>query len=392
MKALYGGAWGDAIRTSRIKAYGWINGSYNWSTSDNSNQPISYWIVPRAIVLDQAIIKIDREVDTVQTDHIDWGFRSSNLYGIDYRYMTSGGWFSSQLLKHNQLYGFDPTELFGDLYVPWVAQGMILRVGRWVATPDIETQFAPDNYMASHTLQFTFDTYTQTGVIATVMLNKQWTIQGGVHAGTDMAPWYQGAVPTGMVGVRWVAADNNDSVYLVLNNINTAKFRYFNVDGQPAGHDNFNYVVGTWQHRVNQKIHTKLAGIYMWQYDGVLGGTPSIGPERSFGGGGGLGSNPAQRILPGLSTTYGILNYTMFQISNRDFITVRNEWWRDDRGMRSGYSGNYTTHAVGLTHQFNDVVMIRPEIGYYHNYTRPAFDQGTRQGMLMIGFDTTLRF
>jgi hypothetical protein len=389
MKAFYGSSFGEAIKASRIKAYGWINGSYNWSTSDNSNQPISYWIVPRSIVLDQAVLKIDREVDTVQTDHIDWGFRSSNLFGIDYRYMTAGGWqpASSQLLKRNQLYGFDPTEIFMDMYIPWVAQGLILRVGRWVATPDIETQFAPDNYMASHTLQFTFDTYTQTGAIASLMLNKQWMVQAGIHAGTDMAPWYKGAVPTGTIGVRWVSLDNNDSVYLVLNNVNTAKFRHFDVDGQPAGHDNFNYAVGTWQHRISQKIHTKLAGIYMWQYDAVVGGTPSIGPVRSFGGGGGPGPT-----LPGLSLTYGILNYTMFQVSQRDFITIRNEWWKDERGMRSGFAGNYTTSAIGLSHQFNDVVMIRPEVGFYRNYNRPAFDLGTDKNMVMIGFDTTLRF
>lgn len=387
MKAIYGSKFGEAIRASRIKAYGWINGSYNWSTSDNSNQPISYWIVPRSIVLDQAVLKIDREVDTVQTDHIDWGFRSSNLYGIDYRYMTAGGWFSDQLLKRNQLYGFDPTELFLDTYIPWFAQGLILRVGRWVATPDIETQFAPDNYMGSHTLQFTFDTYTQTGAIATVMLNKQWTVQAAIHAGTDMAPWYKGAIATGMFGVRWVSSDNNDSVYLVLNNINNAKFRHFDVDGQPAGHDNFNYVVGTWQHRFTREIHTKLAGIYMWQRDAVVGGTPSIGPARSFGGGGGIGA-----ALPGTSLTYGILNYTMFQLSKRNFITVRNEWWRDERGMRSGFASHYSTHAVGFSYQFNDVVMIRPEIGFYRSYTRPAFDLGTDKNMVMIGFDTTFRF
>ena len=48
--------------------------------------------------------------------------------------------------------------------------------------------------------------------------------QGAVHSGTDMAPWYKGATPTGMVGVRWVSLDNNDAAYVVLNNINTAKF------------------------------------------------------------------------------------------------------------------------------------------------------------------------
>jgi Putative beta-barrel porin-2, OmpL-like. bbp2 len=387
MKALGGTSLGEWMRDHRLKTYGWVNGSYNWSTSNNSNMPSSYWIVPKSFILEQAVLRLEREADTVQTDHVDVGFRLTGLYGSNYRYMTAGGYFSNQLLKYNQLYGFDPTEMYADTYIPNIADGLIIRLGRWVATPDIEVQFAPDNYLATHSLQFTYDTYTQTGAMATLAINKQWTIQGAVHSGTDMAPWYQGAVPTGMVGVRWVSLDNNDSAYVVLNNINTAKFRHFDVDGQPAGHDNFNYVVGTWQHRFNQAVHTKTAGIYMWQRDAVVGGTPSLGPTQSFGGGGGRGA-----VLPGMSLTYGILNYTMFQIAPRDFITVRNEWWRDERGMRSGFAGHYSTHTVGLTHQFNDIVMIRPEAGYYRNYTRPAFDLGTEKDMFMIGADMTVRF
>ena len=65
-------------------------------------------------------------------------------------YMTAGGWTSSQLFKHNYLYGYDFTEQYVDIYTPSVAEGMIVRIGRWIACPDIETQFAPDNYMGSH--------------------------------------------------------------------------------------------------------------------------------------------------------------------------------------------------------------------------------------------------
>jgi len=200
MKAIYGGPYGEAIKASRIKAYGWFNGSVNWSTTNTSNTPDSYWIVPNRIVLDQGLLRLEREVDSVQTDHIDVGFRSTLFYGIDYRFTTSGGWFSDQLLRHNNLYGFDPTEQYITVYIPWVAQGLIVNVGRWIATPDIETQFAPDNYLGTHSILFTFDTYTQTGVMATMMLNQQWTVQAAIHSGTDMAPWYQGAIPTGMFG------------------------------------------------------------------------------------------------------------------------------------------------------------------------------------------------
>ena len=47
---------------------------------------------------------------------------------------------------------------------------------------------------------------------------------------------------------------------------------------QAFGHDNFNYLVGTWQHKFNKWVHTKTEAYFMWQRDAVLGGTPSIGP------------------------------------------------------------------------------------------------------------------
>lgn len=387
MKAIYKTPCGDAIKKSRVKAYGWINVSGNLSSCKNSNTPDSYWIVPNRVELDQLLFRVEREVDSVQTDHIDIGFRSTILYGIDYRYMTAGGWTSGQLLKHNKLYGYDFTEQYIDIYTPAVAQGMIVRIGRWIACPDIETQFAPDNYMGTHSLLFTFDTYTQTGVMATIMLNKNWTIQGAIHAGTDMAPWYKGALPTGMFGVRWVSNDNKDSVYLVLNDINAAKFRRFHMYGQPLGHDNFNYLVGTWQHKFNDNIHTKTESYFMWQRNAVVGGTPSAGPVESFGGGGGIGAN-----IPGTTWAYGVVNYTMFKFSDKEFLTIRNEVWRDANGERSGFPGTYSSHAIGITHNFNTIFQIRPEVGYYRNWNNKAFDLGKKKGMVLAGLDVTLRF
>lgn len=388
-KALDGTCLGDFMDAHRIRMYGWINASANISNCRNSNTPDSYWIYANQVEMDQTVFRIERQIDTVQTDHIDIGFRSSILFGMDYRYMTAGGWWpaDTQNLKHNFLYGVDFTEQYIDAYFPWVAQGLVLRVGRWIACPDIETQFAPDNYMGTHSLLFTFDTYTQTGLWATVMLNEQWTAQAGINAGNDMAPWYRGATPCGAFGVRWVSKDNNDSIYAVLNQINDAQFRRFQLDGKPAGHDNFNYQVVTWQHKCSECVQTKLEAYFMWQNDAVLGGTPSIGNTKRYGGGGGIGAD-----LPGTSLTYGAVNYTMLQLSKKGFVTLRNEWWRDEDGMRSGFPGTYSSHAIGWTHNFNSVFQVRPEIGYYRNWTSPAFDLGTRNGMFMAGVDVTLRF
>ncbi len=51
-------------------------------------------------------------------------------------------------------------------------------------------------------------------------------------------------------------------------------------DGHKSGHDNFNYVVTTWEHRFSKKVHTKTEAYYMWQFDAVVGGTPSLGPPH----------------------------------------------------------------------------------------------------------------
>lgn len=387
MDWLHGTSLGDLLERNRIQAYGWVNASMNLSQSHDSNMPTSYWIAANRPMLDQALLRVERQVDSAQTDHVDWGFRSTFLYGTDYRYMTAGGWTSDQLLLHNNLYGFDATEQYLDVYTPDLGAGTIVRVGRWIACPDIETQFAPDNFMGTHSLLFTFDTYTQTGVMITTMLDRQWSVQAGIHAGTDMAPWYEGAVPTGMAGVRWVSLDNGDSVYLVLNAINDAKFQRFTVNGQPSGHDNFNYLVGTWQHKIDDRIQTRTESYFMWQRDAVVGGTPSLGPTHDFGGGGGLGAD-----IPGTTLTYGILNYTVVTTSPKDFVTVRNEVWYDEDGERSGFPGTYTSHALGLTHNFSSWFQVRPEVGYYRNWNRPAFDLGRRRGIVLAGVDVTLRF
>ena len=290
----------DFQKWSKINMYGWITASGNFSTAKQSNSPDSYWLVPNRLELDQAVVRFERELDSVQTDHIDWGFRSSFLYGIDYRYMTAGGFFSDQLLEHNRLNGFDPTEQYLDVYIPWVAKGMIVRLGRWIACPDIETQFAPDNYVGSHSLLFTYDTYTQTGVMLTFKLSDQVMAQVGINAGDDMAPWYKGAVPCGYAGLRLTSKDNNDAVYTVLNQINNAKFSHFTEDGQPAGHDNYNYIVSTYEHRISQTAFTKTEGYFMWQRDAELGGTPTLGAPQYFAPSTGDGT-----LLPGMSYTYG---------------------------------------------------------------------------------------
>jgi hypothetical protein len=116
---------------SRVKIYGWFNGGFDVSTSnkgDGANSPAAYYYNPNRVIPDQEVLYIERLPDTVQTKHFDWGFRIAQLYGQDYRYTTSKGVLSQQLLAHNHEYGYDPVMYYIDLYFPKVAKGMNVRI------------------------------------------------------------------------------------------------------------------------------------------------------------------------------------------------------------------------------------------------------------------------
>jgi hypothetical protein len=214
--------------------------------------PAAYSVIPNTVQLDQATLYVERVPDTVQTDHFDWGFRLTNLYGLDYRFTAAKGYFSNQLLgKTNpdgsvgNKYGYDPVMFYVDLYDPHVAQGMNIRIGRYISLPDIEAQLAPNNYYYSHSLTYTYDCYTQTGVNATIRLNDHWMVQGGVSPGCEAAPWIADAKLTfnWCVGVTW--RKGSDNLYVCDNAINDGNYAYNNLQAYYA----------TWYHKFNDKWH-----------------------------------------------------------------------------------------------------------------------------------------
>ena len=204
-----------------------------------------------------------------------------------------------------------------------------------------------------------------------------------------MAPWYPGATPTGFLGLRWASDSNRDSIYTCLNNINTAKFRTFEEYGELVGHDNFNYIVSTWTHKFTESgsIHTNTEAYYMWQFDAHVGGTSSVAPRRTSSAAAGLGRRfPATPRPTACSTTPS-------SSSRRRTISPS----ATNTGLIRRASGPVSptptrATAIGLSHNFNDLYQIRPEVGYYRGYWQPAFDDGQKMGEWIIGFDSTIRF
>jgi hypothetical protein len=371
--------FGQKLDKSRIHVYGWVEAGFNRSTSNHSNLPYLYSLQPNRPALNQAVLRVERMPDTVQTAHPDWGFRITGLAGVDYRYALADGFFSSQLKSRNALYGFDAPELFGLYYLPHLAQGTVFQVGRYYAPPNTEGQLAPVNYLYSHALGANSDPYTYFGVNAQVRLSPFWSLLVGFHGGDDKSPFAKSAAPNGELMVGWNDHGNRDSIWAGFDSLGSGKFK--------DGHDDVQIFSVLWGHKIDSRWHTQTQLYYMWQYDAAKGGNEVDGPNEPFAPGGGLGP-----IIPGQSHTLAVINYLSRELDPKNLVTLRTELFDDAQGQRTGYANAYTTYTLGLTHYFNPSFLVRPEIRFDNADKNAAYDNGTRKTQWTLAADLIWKF
>ncbi len=363
--------------TSRTKLYGWIEPTVNGSTSSGSNLPEANDENSNRVELNQLVLYAERLPNTVQQDHFDWGFHLTALYGADYRFTTSKGYFSSQLLVHNNRYGFDPALEYLDLYFPHVAQGTNLRLGRYISIPGIEAQLAPNNYTFSHSLLYAVDPFTDTGILATVKLSNQWLAQLGISAGHDTAPWATSdAKPSGTACLSYTTESVNDNFYLCANGINTAKYAYDNIQQYDL----------TWYHKLSKRIHSATESWFMYQRDVPAAGGP-IAPETNTNA-----AVCAGGLTRCTAPEYAIVNFLQYEVNPYNSITIRTDFLNDKKGQRTGYQTRYSEETLSLTHWIGTTVQIRPEIRFDRAWDRQAYGNGQHQNQFTAASDLIFHF
>jgi len=406
MAALGNTTFGQALNDNHIQIYGWVDPGGNLSTSTvkGGNAPAAYSYNPNNVQLDQAVIYFERLPDTVQKDHIDWGFRVSPIYGENYRYTTAYGLFSSQLLNQNLNSGFDIPMAYAELFIPQVADGLMIRVGRYISIPDIEAQLAPNNYMYSHSMTYTYDNYTNTGVEATLAANKNWMLQLGITAGTEALPWHvgatianpdpnplfpgttmlkdPGATPSITGGVRWSSDSGNDDFNIVANAIN----------GGQWGYNNLQWYGLTYYHKFNDQWHISIE-TYNEHQNNVAnlnnpvalaaianGGTPFSPQYMPFNAPSGAFCSSAA-VVSCTATFQTALMYLNYKVSPLDNISYRAEFVNDEQGQRTGTKTRYIETGIGWQHWFSPQIELRPEVSYYWSMDADAFNGNSNLGI-----------
>jgi Putative beta-barrel porin-2, OmpL-like. bbp2 len=402
MVALANTDLGRAMSDGHVQVYGWVNGGGNLSTDTvrpGGNFPAAYMYTPNTVTLDQAVINVERLPDTVQQDHVDWGFRFSALYGENYRYTTSYGIASYQLLGHDLVNGYDFPMAYGELYVPWVGEGLLLRLGRYLSIPDIESQYAPYSYMYSRSMTYAFDAFTNSGLLGTLAVTKNWFLQLGVTIGSDAAPWHwgqtvanpfpnpvfpgttmprdPGAVPSITAAVRYQSDSGKDAVYLTMNGVNSGLW----------GYDNLQWFGGTYYHKFDDRWHLSFE-MYTSSQRNVLNGTGANAEAAQIIANGGYPFTLANGFnfnAPGFAAcsaaevtctarTVAAVAYLNYKVSALDNISLRPEFFDDMNGQRTGVKTRYANIGLGWQHWFSPQIELRPEIAYYHSLDANAFN------------------
>jgi hypothetical protein len=408
MVAIANTSFGQFLNDHHFQIYGWVDPGFNVSSNTQrpaGNAPIAYAYTPNTVQLDQAVLYLDRFPDTVQTDHVDWGMRFSAIFGENYRYTTAYGVYSYQLLKHNNQNGYDFPMVYGEIYIPQVLHGMMIRFGRYISLPDIEAQLAPNNYMYTHSLTYAVDNYTNTGIMTSTAITKNLIFQFGISVGTEAPPWHVGEkvnnpdpnplypgktflkdpgaqIPTFTACLRYSWNNGSDNIQPCANGLNNGIW----------GYNNLQWYGFTYYHKFNDHWHLD------WEfYDEHQNKVPNANNPTVVGFYSAGGTPFSPQFIPfnapniahcknaavlsctatGIGTT-GYLNYSPDPLNNFSF---RPEYYADDQGQRMGTPTDYYEFSFGWQHWLSPQIEMRPEVGYYRSIDGIAFNGNPTHGI-----------
>jgi hypothetical protein len=89
---------------------------------------------------------------------------------------------------------------------------------------------------------------------------------------------------------------------------------------------------------------------------------------------------------------WAVVNYVEKQFSTKNYLTIRNEYFDDIKGQRTGYRTRYSESMIAWGHWIGTTVLIRPELRYEHAYDAPAYNDGTKKNQLVFASDVIFHF
>jgi hypothetical protein len=366
------------LNRARINIYGYAEGGYFHDFSaPGSPGPtyIGYNNFKNTVILDKVSLNVERTVDLTKKA-FDVGFRLEGIYGADAALIHSNGMMDTQTGRNQG----DLLQAYVDVSLPGLP--MRIRIGKWIELAGFE-QFSANIYGAfgdparalySYSYQFLYaEPGTQTGVLATLALNPQWTVDAGFTRGWNQSTRDANDSLDFLGRVTFTPSDKTSIIFVMTEG---PEFPAGSGKNLPWG-DNSNWWTAldlVITHKVNDKLSLGwgLDYVHAPKIPGLEGGAKQWG---------------------------GLADYVSYAIDRHFTLNTRLEWYRDAAdGFSNGasFSANYFAATVGMAmkpfpeHPIFSRLLFRPEARYDHA-DRPVFDGG-RQNQLTFSVDALFTF
>ncbi len=384
---------GKTLSDYGVQVYGWVESGYTYNHRHSSGDTL---IIPGPFnhefgnhyMLNQLTFRIERLPDTKK---FDVGGMVEVMYGSDAARIHPRGGFGfdgSDLSDDNNptddlavanlhpIWQFDVPQAYVNINLPVGANGLQIKVGKFVTLLGYETIDPTQNLFYSHSYLFSAIPFTQVGVLGTYKINDNWQVTAGFTRGWDIATEDNNGCAIDFLGnVVYYGNNWNATVNLSIGPQNEADSGHYRVAINPIV-----------KFKVTEQLNMGVEGLYV--FDGGINGSP--GDTHHYG------------------DVWGVAIYASYKINDMFTINARAEKAHSYLGSFGGIdvgtlpsSGVPTINAYEFTLGTTITpfprelkgLMIRPEVRYDWSEDSIYPAQGRAfQDQLTFGADVIFRF
>ncbi len=369
----------EPLKKAGISLYGYVEGGYMHDFTSPHKGGLTflgYNNFKNNGVLDKVSLNLERTVDPTKKQ-FDVGFRLEGIFGSDAAFIHSNGMWGKET-GHTQ---WDFLQAYADVTLPGIP--VRLRAGKWIELAGFE-HFSANIYGAfgdptrafySYSYQFLYaEPGTQTGALATYVLNPQWTFDAGFTRGWNQSLRDSNDVLDFLGRVTFTPSDKTSVIFVMTEG---PEFPIIVGNNIPSG-DNRDWWTAL-DLVITQKVTDKLSL--------GLGSDYVVTPKIPV-----LGN--------GTKEWGGVAGYISYALDPHFTLNTRLEWYRDAaNGFSTGapLSANYyeVTGGVAIKPFPKDKVfsnlLFRPEFRYDRS-DHSVYNNGDRNHELTFSMDTLFTF
>lgn len=189
--------FGARLAAINIKIDGWAAFSYNVSTTNVTNLPVTWTDRADTALLQQMWLNVGMAPD-LEINEVQSGFMVAFLYGSDYRFTTIRGLFNNQLKNpvldpreangfEQNIYGGDIPLFYYSLFLPGFFQVTQIDIGQVFTPRGYESVLAPSTPLMSRSYAFKWaPTFFHVGAMATTKMTDSVTVKNAIVNGNDV--------------------------------------------------------------------------------------------------------------------------------------------------------------------------------------------------------------